>query len=102
MSFQEKQYRVPTGVRVKPSQAGYYNFWYPHDNEEFLSSESFLCERLLWRGSVEWQAILVSPTEANTYQSPIRVLWVEKNLFKDMVEAPIKREILKKRADKNE
>ena len=102
MPFENNQYRVPSGVRIKPSQLGHYNFWYPHENQEYVSEDSFVCEELLWRGSEEWQAVLVSPEQASAYQSPIRVLWVEKNLFKDMVMAPKKRELLKKRADKNE
>lgn len=92
------KYRVPLGSRIKPSQSGHYNFWYPHDSEEYVSEQSFMCEELSWRGSQEWQAVMVSPEEANIYRSPIRVLWVEKSLFKDIVSAPVKRERLKKRA----
>ena len=102
MSLDKSQYRVPSGVRIRPSQIGHYNFWYPHEKQEFVSTDSFVCEELLWRGSDEWQAVLVSKEQASTYQSPIRVLWVEKALFKDMVLAPAKREMLKKRADENE
>ena len=94
-----KKYRVPVGAQIKPSQIGHYNFWYPHENQEYISVSSFMCEQMLWRGSDEWEAVLVSPTEAKAYQSPIRVVWVKKSLFNDMVMAPNKREHLKKRAD---
>lgn len=102
MPLEKNQYRVPSGVRIRPSERGHYNFWYPCEKREYVSSASFVCEQLMWRGSDQWQAILVSPEDAIAYESPIRVLWVEKNLFKDMVRAPIKRGLLKKRADKDE
>ena len=96
------KYRVPAGVRVKPSQAGHYNFWYPHEKNEFDSSDSFACVNMGWQGSDAWHAIGVSAEDANTYHSPIKVLWVEKSLFKDMQKAPLVRERLKSRANKNE
>lgn len=102
MPLEKNQYRVPTGVRIRPSELGYYNFWYPHEKQEYVSASSFVCEQLLWRGSDKWQAVLVSSEDATAYRSPIRVLWVEKNLFTDMKRAPIRRGILKERANKNE
>lgn len=94
-----RKYRVPVGARIKPSQIGHYNFWYPHEKQEYISSSSFMCEQMSWRGSDEWEAVLVTADDAKTYQSPIRVVWVEKSLFNDMVKAPHKREQLKMRAD---
>jgi len=96
------KYRVPAGVKIRPSQVGHYNFWYPHEKQEYVSGDSFVCEGLSWQGSGNWQAIAVSFEEAITYHSPIRVLWVEKNLFKNMRKAPLIREQLKARADSDE
>jgi len=97
-----EKYRVPLGARVKPSQIGHYNFWYPSEKHEYVSSDSFICEKVEWQGSANWQAILVTAEQAKAYRSPIKVLWVEKNLFKDMVMAPRIRSRLKERGNENE
>tara|TARA_B100000424_G_scaffold267484_1_gene260494 strand:- start:935 stop:1237 length:303 start_codon:yes stop_codon:yes gene_type:complete len=94
-----EKYRVPVGARIKPSQIGHYNYWYPHEEKEYVSDSSFMCERMMWRGSDNWEAVLVTVEDAKAYQSPIRVVWVEKSLFNDMAKAPYIREQLKKRAD---
>ncbi len=96
------KYRVPTGAKIKPSQIGHYNFWYPSEKQVYVSSDSFICERLDWQGSGDWQAVKVDAEQAKAYHSPIKVLWVEKNLFKDMVKAPHIRSQLKKRGNDNE
>ena len=93
-----QKYRVPVGARIKPSQIGHYNYWYPHEEQEYISDSSFMCEQMQWRGSNNWEAVLVTAEDARLYQSPIRVVWVEKSLFSDMAKAPHRREQLKKRA----
>jgi hypothetical protein len=92
------KYRVPAGVKIRPSQIGHYNFWYPHEKQEYVSVDSFICDALGWHGSDDWQAIAVSSDNAVVYHSPIKVLWVQKSLFKDMRKAPLIREQLKARA----
>lgn len=77
-------YIIPAGVAIRPSQVGYYNFWYPHMELEFQSVESFVAQPMLWTGSDEWDAVLVSADEANIYKSPIKVLWVKKQVIKDI------------------
>jgi hypothetical protein len=95
-----KKYKVPSGAKVRPSQIGHYNFWYPHDHKETVSTASIICEQLPWYGSTAWQAVRVSLDDATQYDSPIKVLWVEKKLFNDVVKAPFIRGQLKTRADK--
>jgi len=102
VSLERQHYRVPKGSRIRPSQLGYYNFWYPDDAQEYVSEESLICEHMLWRGSETWEAVMVTTEQAKAYGSPIRVVWIEKSLFKDMARAPIRRETLKKRVDNNE
>ena len=78
------KYVIPAGSKIRPSQIGYYNFWYPHESDEYEAVASFSVEPMLWRGSDEWQAVMVSAVEANTYKSPIKVLWVKKQIIKDI------------------
>ncbi len=37
-----------------------------------------------WSGSDEWEAVLVNVSEAEIYKSPIKVVWVEKQIIKDI------------------
>lgn len=75
-------YVIPAGSKIRPSQIGYYNFWYPHMDDEYEAVESFVGKPLGWTGSDEWDAVLVTADEANTYKSPIKVLWVKKEIIK--------------------
>lgn len=78
------KYIIPAGTAIRPSQVGYYNFWYPHMDLEFESYESFVVEPMSWTGSDEWAAVMVSADKAITYKSPIKVLWVKKQIIKDI------------------
>tara|TARA_A200000159_G_scaffold162829_2_gene187569 strand:- start:3941 stop:4228 length:288 start_codon:yes stop_codon:yes gene_type:complete len=78
------KYVIPAGSKVRPSQTGYYNFWYPHENDEYEAVESFCVEPISWRGSEEWQAVVVNAMEANVYKSPIKVVWVKRQIIKDI------------------
>ena len=89
----EKKYRIPKGVEVKPSQVGYYNYWYPSEEEMFLTTESVEGEFLFWRGSDKWAAVKVKKEVATKYQSPIQVLWIKRE------KAPIVRKRLKERGE---
>tara|TARA_R100000152_G_C6769935_1_gene195929 strand:- start:1375 stop:1689 length:315 start_codon:yes stop_codon:yes gene_type:complete len=97
-----KEYRLPKGTEVKPSAIGYYNYWYPDEKRVFLTQESLKVEPIRWTGSNDWGAVYVSADTANKYESPIKVLWVRKNLLRDMTRAPKVREFLKKRAKQDE
>ena len=94
-----KTYRAPKGIKVKPSEIGYYNYWYPHVEEESVSRESFVFEGLFWRGSSEWKAVRVSKELAKDYNSPICVIWIEADMYKRIITAPKTREDLKQRAN---
>ena len=78
------KYVIPAGSEVRPSQIGYYNFWYPHMEDEYEAVESFVAFPLGWTGSNEWDAVLVTAEQANTYKSPIKVVWVKKEIIKDI------------------
>lgn len=90
---------IPRGVEVKPSQVGYYNYWYPSEEELFFTTESVEGELLTWRGSDKWAAVKVEKEVATKYQSPIQVLWIKKELFNDIKKAPIVRKRLKARGE---
>ena len=77
-------YLIPAGSKVKPSQVGYYNFWYPHTEYEYEAFHSFVGQPLYWTGSDEWDAVLVNIEEAKAYKSPIKVVWVKKEIIKDI------------------
>ena len=98
----DNTYNIPLGAKVRPSQIGYYNFWYPDEEQEFILEKKTSCEHLNWSGSDKWTAVLVSAEDARLYKSPIRVVWVEKDLFNDVRSAPIIRERLKARANEDE
>jgi hypothetical protein len=102
MIKRENKYRIPAGTEVKPSALGYYNFWYPDEKKVFFARESLNIQPLNWGGSDTWSAVYVNPDTANNYESPIKVLWVRKNLLKDIIRAPAVREVLKKRWAENE
>ena len=97
--YDKNTYRIPKGVEVKPSQIGYYNYWYPSEDKEFLISESVEGQFLGWRGSDTWAAIKVKQEIAKKYESPIQVLWIKKELFNTIKKAPVVRTYLKSRGD---
>lgn len=75
---------IPAGAKIRPSVSGYYNFWYPSEEEEYEAPISFDCQRLRWTGSGDWDAVLVSPEQARNYNSPIKVIWVKKDIIKNI------------------
>lgn len=93
-------YKAPKGIKIKPSEVGHYNFWYPHAQMEDVSIRSFVFEKMPWWGSSKWKPIKVSPELAKNFNSPIRVIWIEADIYKKIVAAPDIREGLKKRAMK--
>ena len=99
--MQNDFYKAPKGIKVRPSEVGHYNFWYPHEKNEGISSSSFVFETMSWWGSDNWKPIKVSPELAKKYSSPIRVIWIEADIYKKIVAAPLIRDSLKKRANKN-
>ncbi len=78
------KYIIPAGAKIRPSESGHYNFWYPHSEQEYEAIESFFGEPMRWSGSEEWEAVLVNVSEAEIYKSPIKVVWVEKQIIKDI------------------
>ena len=97
MTSLKNQYRLPSGVEIKPSSIGYYNFWYPHEEKLFLTKKSLKVQPLSWTGGGQWSAVRVELPIADEYESPIKVLWVRKKLLKDMATAAGVREVLKMR-----
>ena len=98
--MQNDFYKAPKGIKIKPSEVGHYNFWYPHEKHEDTSSSSFMFETMPWWGSQKWKPIKVSPDLAKNYNSPICVIWIEADIYKKIMAAPVIRESLKKRAEK--
>tara|TARA_R100001082_G_scaffold98978_1_gene67482 strand:- start:412 stop:711 length:300 start_codon:yes stop_codon:yes gene_type:complete len=98
MIRKEEQYRLPKGAEIKPSAIGYYNYWYPDEKRVFFTQEHMNVTPLGWRGSDKWDAVFVTEDTASKYESPIKVLWIRKELLKNIIRAPKVREFLKKRA----
>ena len=96
--MKEEEYRLPKGTEIKPSVIGYYNYWYPDEKRVFFTQEHVRVKPLRWTGSDKWDAVFVTADTANKYESPIKVLWVRKELLRNIIRAPKVREVLKKRA----
>ena len=76
-----KKVTIRKGARYTISQIGYYNFWYPSDEDSDVGvlSEAIDGNLLNWRGGGNrWIPLHVTAEIANFYGSPIRVIWIDK------------------------
>lgn len=70
---------IPMGTRYTVSEVGYYNYWYPSDENRGFLPEAVSALNLQWMGGGEtWDAYQVTKDVAKKYGSPIRVLWFAK------------------------
>lgn len=75
---------IPEGTRYTISEVGYYNYWYPSEDNRGFLSETVSGLNLQWLGGGElWQAYQVTSDVAKKYGSPIRVLWFAKEDLKN-------------------
>ena len=67
------------GTKIKISQSGYYNFWYPSHEQDFdIFLEGDVSAVLIdWRGGGDkWEPYRITAETARKYGSPIKVIWI--------------------------
>ena len=79
---------LPKGTKIKISQIGYYNYWYPSHDQDFdiFLEEDISAVKVDWRGGGDkWEPYRVTAETARKYGSPIKVIWITKQRGNDNV-----------------
>ena len=76
---------VPIGTEIRASEIGYYDYWYPAKQghtlqEEIEYSKEASINELKFSTGQDWTPLIVSSEIAEAFGSPIRVLWIKKNV----------------------
>ena len=73
---------VPVGTEIKVSVIGYYDYWYP-SKHSFVLCEEIEAKRATgydgkFSSALDWEPLVVSQGVAESYGSPVRIVWVKK------------------------
>lgn len=72
---------IRQGAKYSVSERGYYNCWYPSDEESKHGclEEEIQGTVLRWQGGGgKWIPVIVTYEVALKYGSPVKVLWIDK------------------------